>query len=92
MRTLHAKVATTFFGFGAGILLLSPVANATLKEMKAYKQAFPDAKVKCACCHNDAMPKKGTAELNHYGKAAVAASPNAETFKKLGRAEDFKKK
>jgi len=39
------------------------------------------------------MPKKGAAELNAYGKAVAAAgaTPKAETFKSLGKAEDFKK-
>ncbi|MFA5089390.1 MAG: hypothetical protein WC552_10200 [Candidatus Omnitrophota bacterium] len=69
-------------------------AQANLKEMKAYKEAFPDAKAKCATCHIQAMPKKENAELNDYGKAAIAAnpSPTAETFKQLGKIEDFSSK
>ena len=65
-------------------------AFASVKEVKAYREAFPDAKVKCTTCHSVAIPKKGAAELNDYGKAAMAAGPT-ETFKKMGKAEDFKK-
>lgn len=64
---------------------------ASMKELKAYKEAFPKAKAKCATCHIAAMPKENALELNAYGKAAMSATPNAETFKKLGKAEDFKK-
>lgn len=86
------KVVTMSVAFIAGISLLSPMASANLKELKAYKQAFPEAKVKCASCHVATMPKKDAAELNAYGKAAMAASatPTAETFKSVGKAEDFK--
>ena len=66
-------------------------AQAGMKEIKAYKEAFPDARVKCATCHRASMPKTGAAELNDYGKASMATSHNAETFKKLGKFEDFKK-
>ena len=63
---------------------------ASMKELKAYKKAFPEAKAKCATCHTAAMPKENASELNAYGEAAMSATPNAETFKKLGKAEDFK--
>ncbi len=87
------KTLTVTFGFIAAIFLLSPLASANLKELKAYKEAFPGAPVKCAACHVAKMPKQGATELNEYGKAAKAASatPTAETFKTLGKAEAFKK-
>jgi mono/diheme cytochrome c family protein len=64
-----------------------------MKEIKAYKEAFPAARVKCATCHMDGMPKTGAASFNDYGKAVIAANPHptVATFKKLGRAENFKK-
>ncbi len=87
------KTLVAVIGVMAGISFLSPLASANLKELKAYKEAFPEAKVKCASCHVATMPKKGAAELNAYGKAAVAAqaTPTSETFKSVGKAEDFKK-
>lgn len=82
-----------FAGFIFVLVFLSCAAQAfaSLKEMKEYKEAFPGNQVKCAACHSIAMPKKGAAGLNAYGQAAMAASPNAETFKKLGTAENLKK-
>ncbi len=81
------------FVFTLVFLSCAVQAQASLKEVKAYKEAFPGAKPKCAACHIQAMPKKDAAELNDYGKAVIAAnpSPTAETFKQLGIAEDFKK-
>jgi hypothetical protein len=88
---INIKSMTTFAAFMTGIFLLSPLASANMKELRAYKEAFPDAKPKCSTCHTATIPKKGAAEFNAYGQAAVAATPSAETFKKLGKAEDFKK-
>lgn len=87
------RKATLFSGivFSLAFLSCAVQAQASMKEIKAYKEAFPDAKVKCATCHSAALPKTGAAELNEYGKASMATGPNAETFKKLGKAEDFKK-
>jgi hypothetical protein len=87
---------------GLGLVLWIASAQAAMKDMKIYKEAFPDAKIKCIDCHVDTMPKKdeGKHELNAYGKAAVAEAkktgangiPTADTYKKLGKFEDFKKK
>ena len=92
MKKIDRK-ATRSFGVIFSLVFLSCAvqAQASMKEIKAYKEAFPDAKVKCATCHSVSMPKTGAAGLNDYGKAAMATTPNAETFKKLGKAEDFKK-
>jgi cytochrome c2 len=88
------KIVAVLFGAVAGAFCLSPLATANLKEMKAYKSAFPEAKLKCSVCHAVEKPSKdGPHELNDYGKTAVSidAHPTAETFKKAGKAEDFKK-
>jgi hypothetical protein len=83
-------------GFISALIFLSCATQvyANLKEIKAYKEAFPGATTKCVTCHSVAMPKKDAAGLNDYGQAAIAANPQpaAETFKKLGKAEDFKSK
>jgi hypothetical protein len=84
------------FFIGFGLVFWMAMAQANMKDIKIYKEAFPDSKIKCLDCHVDAMPKKdaGKHELNDYGKAVVAenAQPTADTYKKVGKFEDFKKK
>jgi hypothetical protein len=82
---------------GLAVVLGMATAQANMKEMKVYKEAFPDAKIKCIDCHVDAMPKKdaGKHDLNAYGNAVVAESKDGVTvgtLKKVGKFEDFKKK
>jgi len=89
MKNSDRKTAIlTRFVF-ALIFLWASQASADMKEIKAYKEAYPDAKVKCAICHSVAMPKTGAAGLNKYGQKAVAANPHptADTFKQVGKAE-----
>lgn len=80
-----------------GILLAMATAQASMKDMKLYKEAFPGASIKCIDCHVDAMPKKdaGKHDVNDYGKAAATEGKDgitADTYKKVGKVEDFKKK
>jgi hypothetical protein len=83
---------------GLGLVFLMSAAQANMKEMKTYKEAFPGASIKCIDCHVDTMPKKdeGKHEPNDYGKAVIAktqkTSPTADTYKAVGKIEDFKKK
>ncbi len=79
--------------------VLSSTAQANPAMIKAYKQAFPDARPKCINCHVNALPKKaeGQHEWNAYGLAVQKAAkdaglehPTADTFKKVGKIEDFK--
>jgi hypothetical protein len=83
---------------GLGLLLLMSAAQANMKEMKMYKEAFPGTTVKCIDCHVDTMPKKddGKHELNAYGKSVITkaqkADPTADTYKAVGKIEDCKKK
>ena len=71
-------------------------AQASIKEIKAYKEAYEGAKVKCIDCHTTEKPKKedGEHELNEYGQSVIAidAEPTVETYQKAGKIEDFKKK
>lgn len=46
-------------------------ALATMELQKEYKAKNPAAK--CSTCHTAAMPKKGAADLNDFGKSVVAA-------------------
>lgn len=84
-----------YAGFIFTLVFLSCMvrAQAGSEEIKAYKAAFPDAQLKCAVCHSVAMPRTGAAGLNDYGQAVLAANlnPTVETFRQLGKAEDFKK-
>ena len=68
--------------------------QADVNQIKAYKEAFPDAKPKCINCHVDAIPKKdeGKHVLNAYGLKVkeTASKPTAETYKKVGKVEDYK--
>lgn len=70
-------------------------ARADMKQIKAYKEAFPSESPKCTACHVDSIPKKddGKHELNEYGQKVVkeCAAPTAETYKKVGKAEEVKK-
>ena len=92
MKKIYTRIATVVFGLAGAACLFSPLASANLKEIKAYKEAFPDAKIKCSTCHAVERPsKEGPHGLNGYGQAVLRAdaNPTAETFKKAGKAEDF---
>ncbi|MBF0489032.1 MAG: hypothetical protein HQL15_00255 [Candidatus Omnitrophica bacterium] len=85
-----------FYFLLAAVLVLgfSIPAQANMKIVKAYKEAYPDEKPKCIGCHVDAMPKKdGAHDPNDYGKAlkAAAAEVTVDSIKKVGKIEDFKK-
>ncbi len=81
---------------GAVILLVFGVsqAQADMAQIKAYKEAFPDAKLKCINCHTSDQPKKeqGKHDSNAYGLKVkeVNPKPTAETYKTVGKIEDFK--
>ena len=84
----------------AGFILWAVPAHANMTQIKAYKDAYADSKPKCIDCHVDKMPKKddGAHELNDYGKAVVKAAKDAkldkataDTYKSVGKIEDFKK-
>jgi hypothetical protein len=95
MTANHFKSQISIF-LGVGLLLAGILpAQANLKELKMYKEAFPSSKVKCSSCHTDEKPKKedGQHELNAYGQEVLKTSQEitVETFKKVGPVEDFKK-
>jgi hypothetical protein len=50
---------------------LSTTLLGTMDMQKKFVEKYPDAKAKlgkCGTCHTKAMPKKGEADLNAYGK------------------------
>lgn len=72
-----------------GILLLHGVsAQASVDQLKAYKQAFPESKPKCLACHTTEKPKKekGQHEVNAYGLKVLELEkkPTAATYKQAG--------
>lgn len=73
---------------GALVFMWTAAASAGIPQIKAYKEAYPDAKPKCIDCHVSDKPKKddGAHDLNEYGKKVVAieAEPTAETYTKAG--------
>jgi len=79
--------------FVCAVFLLGGIAHADMKQIKAYKETYPDAKPKCISCHVDKMPKKedGAHDNNDYGKAVLKAAkaagldaPTADTYKTVG--------
>ncbi|MBF0121843.1 MAG: hypothetical protein HQL21_00365 [Candidatus Omnitrophica bacterium] len=102
MTTQFLKTIFAILWALSGVLLFSVPARADIKEIKKYKEAFPETKPKCIECHVAALPKKddGQHENNDYGKAVLAeaqkeeakeAEPTVETYKKVGKIEEFKK-
>ena len=53
-------------------LVASSSAFATMEYYKEYKAAG-HADAKCTTCHVPAMPKKGAADLNDFGKTVKGA-------------------
>ena len=82
------KILTVIIGsfIAAGLSALPALAD--VKQIKAYKEAYPDAKPKCIWCHTSEKPKKedGQHELNDYGKKvkALATEPSSGDYKKAG--------
>ena len=66
MKKTTATVITTLAALG-----LASSALATMEIQKEYKAK--DAAAKCQSCHVAAMPKKGAADVNDFGKKVQAA-------------------
>jgi hypothetical protein len=68
-------------------------AEADVKQIKFYKEAFPGSKPKCLFCHTDEVPKKaeGKHDLNAYGLKVqeTAEEITADTYTEVGTIEDF---
>ncbi|MBI4353504.1 MAG: hypothetical protein HY593_06250 [Candidatus Omnitrophica bacterium] len=62
-------------------------AWANVKQLKLYKETFPDAeKPKCSHCHAVEKPTKEKHDMNEYGSKLKQAkeTPDAETYKAVG--------
>jgi len=95
--TKEINMKTIMFIVLTGFILWAVPAGANMAQIKAYKETYPDAQIKCIDCHVDKMPKKedGQHEPNDYGKAVIKVAgsekPTADTYKTVGKIEDFKK-
>jgi len=66
MRTTTKRILIVLASLGLSTTLLG-----TMDMQKKFAEKYPDAKAKlgkCSTCHTKAMPKKGEADLNAYGK------------------------
>jgi len=65
MKKSRISVLAVIAALGVGTAAL-----ATMDAQKQFASTYPDAKAlaKCSTCHTKAMPKKGDADLNPYGK------------------------
>jgi mono/diheme cytochrome c family protein len=64
------KVRLGVVSLASAVALVAGSALATMDLQKQMGAAYPDApKAKCSTCHTKAMPKKGEADVNAYGKA-----------------------
>jgi hypothetical protein len=64
-KGIALAVVAIFFLVGSTAVL------ATMDNLKAFNEKYPDAKAKlgkCTTCHMKPLPKKGDSELNPYGK------------------------
>ncbi len=95
MKMNSQKIQFAILAMGIMFVMTGIPAQASLKEIKNYKEAFPDTKPKCINCHKDEKPKKedGQHDPNEYGEAVLSTDkePTADTYKKVGKIEDFKK-
>ena len=68
----------------------STAALATMDAQKQFGAAYPGAKAlaKCSTCHAKAMPRKGEADVNAYGKALGKADKDGKyDFAKIEKAD-----
>lgn len=67
------KVRLGVVSLASAVALVAGTALASMDAQKQMGAAYPDApKAKCGTCHTKAMPKKGDADVNAYGKALGA--------------------
>lgn len=85
MKKSRITVLVAIAGLGVGTAAL-----ATMDAQKQFAAAYPEAKAvtKCSTCHTKAMPKKGEADVNAYGKALGKADKDGKyDFAKIEKAD-----
>jgi len=83
-KTVTLAVVAIFLLVGSTALL------ATMDNMKAFNEKYPDAKAKlgkCSTCHTKPLPKKEDAELNAYGKDVKSTIDPKDAAKKIDLAK-----
>ena len=75
MKKSRISVLAAVAALGVGTAAL-----ATMDAQKQFASTYPDAKglAKCSTCHTAAMPKKGQADVNAYGKALGKADKDGK--------------
>ncbi|MGZ5431280.1 MAG: hypothetical protein ACXWEX_07740 [Thermoanaerobaculia bacterium] len=73
------KVRLGVVSLASAVALVAGSALATMDLQKQMAATYPDApKAKCGTCHTKAMPKKGEADVNAYGKDLTATKKDAK--------------
>jgi len=87
------------FGLLVMLAVVWSVSNASAnpKQLKTYREVFPEFKPKCFYCHVDKVPKKadGKHDLNAYGlklqELMGGEKLTAEMIQSVGNHEEFEK-
>src|ERR1039457_4753377 len=73
------KVRLGVVSLASAVALVAGSAVATMDLQKQFGTTYPGApKAKCSTCHVKAMPKKGEADLNAYGKDLLATKKDGK--------------
>jgi hypothetical protein len=86
------KVRLGVISLASVVALVAGSAVATMDLQKQFGTTYPDApKAKCGTCHVKAMPKKGEADLNAYGKDLLATKKDGKVdFAKIEKLDSDK--
>jgi glutamyl-tRNA reductase len=94
-ETLMKKTIMAAMVMGAMTLSIG-TSHANVKQLKTYREVYPDYKPGCVYCHLDEKPKKedGQHELNAYGmklkELMNGQELTADMVNSVGKHEDFK--
>ncbi|HEX5855057.1 MAG TPA: thrombospondin type 3 repeat-containing protein [Thermoanaerobaculia bacterium] len=73
------KVRLGVVSLASAVALVAGSALAGVDAQKLMGTTYPGApKAKCGTCHTKAMPKKGDADVNAYGKALGTAKKDGK--------------
>ncbi|MGZ6987604.1 MAG: hypothetical protein ACXVH0_01440 [Thermoanaerobaculia bacterium] len=86
------KVRLGVVSLASAVALVAGSAHATKDLQNQFGTTYPDApKAKCGTCHTKAMPKKGEADVNAYGKDLLATKKDGKfDFAKIEKLDSDK--
>jgi hypothetical protein len=85
------KTRLAVVSLASAVALVAGTALATMDLQKEVLKKYPDSKIKCGSCHTKAMPKKGEADVNAYGKDLTATKKEAKyDFAKIEKLDSDK--